>query len=155
MPQGVMRDSFLDTDGCFWYDGERQGWLFLHRQHTASMPACAGLSPITPALDARQNKGRTMKRTYLAHAAIAALIAVAAVHGKWVATDAHAQAAQKKSHDADRSQKIFHAIGHLAKSLGFLHRVPDGTGFLIVRIEVVHPPQHNLNLTFAGLMLAH
>src|ERR1700674_4169115 len=51
---------------------------------------------ITPALDARQNKGRTMKRTYLAPAAIAALIA-AAVHGKWVATDAHAQAAQAQA----------------------------------------------------------
>jgi hypothetical protein len=38
-----------------------------------------------------------MKRTYLAHAAIAALIAVAAVHGKWVATDAHAQAAQAQA----------------------------------------------------------
>jgi hypothetical protein len=38
-----------------------------------------------------------MKRTYLAHAAIAALITVAAVHGKWVATDAHAQAAQAQA----------------------------------------------------------
>jgi DNA-binding beta-propeller fold protein YncE len=35
-----------------------------------------------------------MKRTYLAHAAVAALIAVAAVNGKWVTTDAHAQAPQ-------------------------------------------------------------
>src|ERR1700736_2823607 len=50
----------------------------------------------------------------------------------------YAQAAQEEGHDADRAQKVLHAICHLAESLGFLHRVPDGTGFLVTRIEVVH-----------------
>ena len=38
-----------------------------------------------------------MKRTYLVHAAIAALVAVAAVHGKWATTEARAQAAQAQT----------------------------------------------------------
>src|SRR5215831_9814402 len=38
-----------------------------------------------------------MKRTYLVHAAIAALVAVAAVHGKWATTQARAQAAQAQT----------------------------------------------------------
>jgi DNA-binding beta-propeller fold protein YncE len=38
-----------------------------------------------------------MKRKYLAHAAMAALLAVAAVNGPWLATDAHAQAAQAQT----------------------------------------------------------
>ena len=45
-----------------------------------------------------------MKRTYLAHAAVAASIAVAAVGGKWIATDAYAQAAQAQ---AQRSLPTF------------------------------------------------
>ena len=38
-----------------------------------------------------------MKRTYLVHAAIAASVAVAAVHGKWAATEAQAQAPQAQT----------------------------------------------------------
>ena len=45
----------------------------------------------------------------------------------------------------DGPQKILHAIGHLAKSLGFLHRVPDRTGFLVMGIEVVQSSQYGLD----------
>ena len=38
-----------------------------------------------------------MKRTYLVHAAIAALLAIAAVDGKWATTEAQAQAAQAQA----------------------------------------------------------
>jgi hypothetical protein len=55
-----------------------------------------------------QPKGRTMKRSYLIHAAIAASVAAAVVHGKWVTTEAQAQAAQAQTRslptfDVDKS----------------------------------------------------
>src|SRR5439155_14230566 len=67
----------------------------------------------------------------------------------------HAQSAQQQSDNAHCSQEILHAVCHLAKRFCLLHRVPDGTGFFVFWIKVMHPPQRVPDLVFAGFMLFH
>ena len=65
----------------------------------------------------------------------------------------HTQTAEEQRHHSDRAEEILHAVGHLAEGLGFLHRVPDRTGFFIRGIEVVHACQARSHLVLAGFML--
>ena len=65
----------------------------------------------------------------------------------------NAEAAEKQSDNSHGAQKIFHAIGHLFKGFGFLHRIPDGAGFFVVGVKIMQTPQHSADFALASFVL--
>src|ERR1700687_6283533 len=63
------------------------------------------------------------------------------------------EATEKQGYDADRAEKVLHAIRHGAEGFCFLDGVPDGASFFIARIEIVQSSQQAPDLSLARFVV--